>query len=62
MTFVSYGYALPEHDSLIECYRNQSLGDLTKEVVKVAKSYPDYQESVAGLIAKTAGKLCLSNA
>ena len=58
MTFVSYGYALPDHDALVRCYRSKPLGEFTKEVVELAKTKVGFKENVATLVAKTAGNLC----
>ncbi|MBI1327806.1 MAG: hypothetical protein GC136_09215 [Alphaproteobacteria bacterium] len=58
MTFVTYGYALGEHDQLVDCYRKQSLGELTKKVTDQAKKLQELDEGMAMVVAKTAGSLC----
>jgi len=58
MTFTTYGYAIPDHDALVSCYRSRPLGEFTKQVVETAKLHPEFKENVATLVAMTAGRLC----
>jgi hypothetical protein len=57
MSFVQYGYTIPNADKWIECARLKTLGDTTAEVISMVKA-PDFHEGVSSALAQTMGHRC----
>ena len=58
MTFVSYGYSLPDHDQFVRCSQTITLGALAKRTLAFLHSNPQFSEGAASAVAQTYGAYC----
>ena len=58
VSFTSYGYSLPQHDSYVRCVHTLTLGALAQKVAAWLRANPLYRESMAGAVAQTLGVYC----
>ena len=58
MSFITYGYSLPDHEAWTACVRRKSIGDTAADVVAYLQQNPGFTESIASAFAHTIGKRC----
>lgn len=58
VSFTSYGYSLPKHDSYVRCVHTLTLGALAQKVAAWLRANPSYRESMVGAVAQTLGGYC----
>ncbi len=58
MSFVTYGYSLPDHEAWTACVRRKSIGDTAADVVAYLQQNPGFNESIASAFAHVIGKRC----
>lgn len=58
VSYTSYGYSLPQHDSYVRCVHTLTLGALAEKVAAWLRANPLYRESMAGAVARTLGGYC----
>ena len=57
MSFVQYGYSIPDGDKWTECVRRKTLGETAAEVASLLRASSE-DESVSGSLARTLGQRC----
>jgi len=58
VSYTSYGYELPDHDSYIRCARTMTVGVLAQRVADWIRANPKFSEGAATAVAKTLGAHC----
>ena len=58
MTFMSYGYSLPDHVEFAQCVQSMTVGALSDKVLAWLKQHPDFTEGTATAVAMTMGAAC----
>lgn len=60
MTFVTYGYSIPDHDRFVGCARTITLGELGTRTAEWLKAHPTFAEGSASAIVQTFSAYCKS--
>lgn len=58
ITFVSYGRRLPDHDAIVQCAKQRSVDQVTRDVVEFVKSRPAFSESLGSAVAQSVSSAC----
>lgn len=58
ITFVSYGRRLPDHDAIVQCAKQRSVDQVTRDVVAFVKSHPAFSESLGSAVAQSVSSAC----
>ena len=58
VSYMSYGYSLPDHDAYVKCARTIKLGDLAQRVADWIRAHPKFSEGPATAVSKTMGASC----
>lgn len=58
LTFVSYGRKLPDHDMVVQCARNRTVDQVTRDVVEFVKTHPAFTESLGAAVTQSVSTAC----
>lgn len=58
ITFVSYGRRLPDHDAIVQCAKQRTVDQVTRDVLEFVKSHPAFAESLGSAVAQSVSTAC----
>jgi hypothetical protein len=58
VTYTTYGYSLPDHDTYVRCARTMTVGVFAQRVGDWIRANPKFTEASASAVAKTMGAYC----
>jgi hypothetical protein len=58
MSFVQYGYSLPNYGKWIECIHKKTVGETTKELLAFLRENANFQEGVSSAFSQMLGRRC----